>query len=410
MKASPVSISGEFVNLSDKILTPPSDQFDRSMSSINYENAVADRYSKAAGQREVELCCPVQYRPELLEVIPQEIIDRDYGCGDPSPYVNEGETVLDLGSGGGKLCYIAAQVVGASGKVIGVDCNEEMLGLARQYQTEVAQKIGFNNVSFRCGIIQNLALDLELYESQLASIPETGIGNILERRRLEQKLEVEQPMIESESVDCVVSNCVLNLVRPQDRTQLFQEIFRVLKNGGRAAISDIVADEDVPAHMQNDDKLWSGCISGAWREDEFLAEFERAGFHGMEIVKRESEPWQTVEGIEFRSVTVIAYKSNPGPCLDCNQAVIYRGPFKQVVDDDGNVFERGVRMATCERTYQSLNKAPFKDSFYPIVPRIEVSIQDAKEFDGSQPAIRLPRESKGVDYNDTSCCDSGGCC
>ena len=76
------------------------------MSSINYENAVADRYSKAAEEREPALCCPVEYNTDLLKVIPDEIIQRDYGCGDPSPFVNEGETVLDLGSGGGKLCYI----------------------------------------------------------------------------------------------------------------------------------------------------------------------------------------------------------------------------------------------------------------------------------------------------------------
>ena len=88
------------------------------------------------------------------------------------------------------------------------------------------------------------------------------MSNILDRRRLEQKLETEQPMIESSSVDCVVSNCVLNLVRPEDRKQLFAELFRVLKVGGRAAISDIVSDETVPEHLQNNADLWSGCISG----------------------------------------------------------------------------------------------------------------------------------------------------
>ena len=145
--------------------------------------------------------------------------------------------VLDLGSGGGKLCYIAAQIVGKEGKVIGVDCNQEMLGLARQYQAEVAQKIGHDVVSFRCGVIQNLGLDLELYQSELEKLESDGVSNILDRRRLEQKLETEQPMIESGSVDCVVSNCVLNLVRPEDRKQLFAELFRVLKVGGRAAVS-----------------------------------------------------------------------------------------------------------------------------------------------------------------------------
>ena len=146
-----------------------------------------------------------------------------------------------------------------------------MLGLARQYQAEVAQKIGHDVVSFRCGVIQNLGLGLELYQSELEKLGSNGVSNILDRRRLEQKLETEQPMIESGSVDCVVSNCVLNLVRPEDRKQLFAELFRVLKVGGRAAISDIVSDETVPEHLQNNADLWSGCISGAWREDEFMA-------------------------------------------------------------------------------------------------------------------------------------------
>ena len=388
-----------------------------STTKINYENAVADRYSKAAEEREAALCCPVQYQPELLEVIPKEIIERDYGCGDPSPYVNPGETVLDLGSGGGKLCYIASQVVGAEGKVIGVDCNQEMLGLARQYQDQVAEKIGYSNVDFRCGVIQNLALDLEAFEKELGSIADTGIQNILERRRLEQRLEVEKPMIESDSVDCVVSNCVLNLVRPKDRQQLFQEIYRVLKTGGRAAISDIVSDEDVPAHMQDNPELWSGCISGAWREDEFMAEFERAGFSGLEVVKRESEPWQTVEGIEFRSVTVVAYKGTVGPCLERNQAVIYKGPFKQVVDDDGSVYSRGEKMAVCDKTFNTLQQQPFKELFYPIAPRVEVPLDQAKPFYCGPPAsqalpvLRSAKETKGADYNATTCCDTdSGCC
>ena len=94
------------------------------MTQMNVETAVADRYSKAAEEREPALCCPIQYQPEFLEIIPDEIVERDYGCGDPSPFVKPGDTVVDLGSGGGKLCYIAAQIVGEKGKVIGVDCND----------------------------------------------------------------------------------------------------------------------------------------------------------------------------------------------------------------------------------------------------------------------------------------------
>ena len=91
------------------------------------ESAVRQRYGAAAQEREAALCCPVEYDPQFLKVIPDEIIERDYGCGDPSRFVREGETVLDLGSGGGKICYIAAQIVGKSGTVIGVDANTEML-------------------------------------------------------------------------------------------------------------------------------------------------------------------------------------------------------------------------------------------------------------------------------------------
>jgi SAM-dependent methyltransferase len=382
------------------------------MSSINYENAVADRYSKAAGEREPALCCPVEYNRDLLKIIPQEIIDRDYGCGDPSPFVNPGETVLDLGSGGGKLCYIAAQIVGSEGRVIGVDCNSEMLGLARGYQSEVAEKLGYDVVSFKCGIIQNLALDLERYNEELEKITQTGVENILERRRLEQRLSTAEPMVESGSVDCVVSNCVLNLVQPQDRTQLFEELFRVLKVGGRAAISDIVSDENSPAHMQNNEELWSGCISGAWREDEFLKEFEKAGFVGMTIAKRESEPWQTVEGIEFRSVTVVAYKPDPGACLEGNQALIYRGPFKQVLDDDGHTFVRGERAAVCIKTFDAYNQPQFQDHFFPVEPIHAVSKLEANFFDCTTDRVRSPQETKGANYAETKagCGEGESCC
>ncbi|MBT8122678.1 MAG: methyltransferase domain-containing protein, partial [Gammaproteobacteria bacterium] len=98
---------------------------------MNIESAVLDRYTAGAQAREDSLCCPVDYDNNLLAILPQEIIDRDYGCGDPSRYVQEGDIVLDLGSGGGKICYMAAQLVGPRGRVIGIDMNDEMLALAR---------------------------------------------------------------------------------------------------------------------------------------------------------------------------------------------------------------------------------------------------------------------------------------
>jgi arsenite methyltransferase len=103
---------------------------------------------------------------------------------------------------------------------------------------------------------------------------------------------------------------------------------RVLKKGGRAVISDIVSDEEVPEELQNDPELWSGCISGALTEEGFLAAFENASFYGIQILKRDRDPWRTVQGIEFRSVTIEAFKGKQGECFERNQTVIYRGPFK----------------------------------------------------------------------------------
>ncbi|MFH1264898.1 MAG: methyltransferase domain-containing protein [Planctomycetota bacterium] len=380
------------------------------------EAAVHARYAAAAGQVEAALCCPGEYRGEYLEVIPQEIIDRDYGCGDATAYVCSGDVVVDLGSGGGKACYVMAQIVGPEGRVIGVDFNLEMLALARRHRQTVAEKLGYANVEFRCGMIQDLRLDLERLVEELSQHEIRTPQDWLAQRSIEERLRREQPMIADESVDCVVSNCVLNLVRPEDRTQLFSEVFRVLKRGGRAVISDIVADEDVPAHLRQDPQLWSGCISGAFREDLFPKAFEEAGFHGIEIVKREGKPWRVVEGIEFRAVRLTAFKGKQGPCLERNQAVIYRGPFKNVEDDDGHVYPRGERMAVCDKTFRLLGREPYAGMFERIEPYEPVPIGAAKPFDGRRAEHRHPQETKRHSFVVTtnsqgpSCDADGGCC
>src|SRR5713226_8883509 len=129
---------------------------------IDIERAVNERYGRAAQGREPELCCPVEYDPKLLDVIPAEINERDYGCGDPSAFVREGDVVLDLGSGAGKICYIAAQLTGPTGRVIGVDANDEMMAVADKYSHSIGERIGYHIVEFRKGRIQNLRLDLTL--------------------------------------------------------------------------------------------------------------------------------------------------------------------------------------------------------------------------------------------------------
>ncbi len=380
-------------------------------ANYDIESAVLNRYKEGAREVQPSLCCPTGYDNNYLEKLPQEIIEKDYGCGDPTRYVREGETVVDLGSGAGKNCYIIAQKVGASGQVIGVDFNDEMLSLARKYQDEIAVKLGYHNTRFIKGKIQDLALDLDPIQQWLANHPITSIEGIADFETECDRLRQEQPLIADQSVDVVISNCVLNLVRPEDKKQLFQEIYRVLKRGGRAVISDIVCDEDPTPEILNDPELWSGCIAGAFREDEFLKMFENAGFYGVEILVRQAEPWQVIDGIEFRSVTIQAFKGKDGPCLDRNQAVIYKGPWKQVMDDDGHTLYRGERMAVCDKTfkiYTDLN-GPYHQDFIAVPPNQEIPIEEAAEFDCRRNAIRHPKETKGTDYrltfmSDSSCC------
>lgn len=364
------------------------------LHTLDVDHAVRSRYSQAAQEQEAQLCCPVDYDAQYLDVIPQEILDRDYGCGDPSKHVKSGDVVLDLGSGGGKICYIASQVVGESGRVIGVDYNPEMLELANQYRQEIGDKLGYHNVEFRKGRIQDLQLDLSEMENYLQANPVSSSSDYVRLEDQAESLRRSAPLVEDDSIDVVVSNCVLNLVRPSDRQQLFGEVHRVLKRGGRAVISDIVSDEVVPTELQNDPKLWSGCISGAFREDRFLQAFEDAGFYGVEILERQEEPWAIVDGIEFRSLTVRAYKGKDGPCLDRKQAVVYRGPWKMVVDDDGHKLFRGQRMAVCEKTFDIYTHGPYAEQFIGIEPATAVPIESAEQFDCRKNAIRDPRETK----------------
>lgn len=383
-------------------------------ASFDLERAVYERYSRGAQAREDSLCCPVDYEARYLEVIPEEVIERDYGCGDPTRELRQGEVVLDLGSGAGKICFIAAQIVGPRGRVIGIDMNEEMLALARSARPVVAERLGYDNVEFRRGRIQDLRTNLDALDSYLATHPIRSVADWMRFESFRAEQRSRDPLVADDSVDVVVSNCVLNLVRDEDKGDLFAEIFRVLRRGGRAVISDIVADEPVPEHLKGDPELWSGCIAGAFEERAFLDAFAKAGFHGIEILKRDERPWRTVEGIEFRSMTVRAFKGKQGPCWDYNQAVIYRGPWSEVKDDDGHTLRRGVPMAVCEKTFRLYTSEPYGRDILPVEPRIPVAPNEAKPFDCSRDAVRHPRETKGLEYRETTeaaspCCGPAGC-
>ena len=393
----------------------PTDAHAVAPSTPTQESVVKSRYAEAAQALAPQLCCPADYDPAYLEVIPDEVIELDYGCGNPSRYLKPGETVLDLGSGTGKICFIAAQVVGASGRIIGVDMTPEMLEVARRNAPIVADRIGYANVEFRRGRIQDLSLDLDLLERQLRATPVESAEGFMGLEDLLSGLRERDPLVADGSVDVVVSNCVLNLVAADQKATLFHEIYRVLRSGGRAVISDIVSDEPVPEALQQDSDMWSGCVSGALTEEGFLAAFEEVGFYGIRVLDREAEPWQTVDGIEFRSVTVEAFKGKEGPCWERKQAVIYKGPFKEVLDDDGHTLIRGARHAVCDKTFRILSKAPYAEHFDLVAPLVQVPLDDAEPFDCSRTALRHPRETKGEDYDATTdpqaaCCEPGAGC
>lgn len=354
---------------------------------MNIESAVLDRYTAGAQAREESLCCPVDYDNNLLAILPQEIIDRDYGCGDPSRYVQEGDTVLDLGSGGGKICYMAAQLVGPRGRVIGIDMNDEMLALARKYQSAMAARLGSDRVEFLKGRIQDLALDVDARDIWLLENPleDDADREQLASREAEQK--ASRPFIADNSVDLVISNCVLNLVADNEKRQLIREVFRVLKPGGRVAISDIISDRPVPADMKNDPELWSGCLSGAFHEAEMPALFAAAGFAAVTYDKWDATPWRVINGITFRSVTLTATRPVFAGATNAYCELVYRGPFDTVTDEAGQTYRRGERIAVTPERHRVLTGPAYAGAF------IDLS-QDAAES--------------------TGCCsaetDSGGCC
>ncbi len=385
--------------------------------TYDIDEEVMRRYGKAARRPEPELCCPAaEYDRSLLDAIPAQVLSVDYGCGDPSRHAQEGDTVVDLGSGSGKACFMISQRVGPRGRVIGVDANVTMLALARKHAPEVARRIGHDNVRFARGHIQDLGLDLDAVDEWVRSHPVATVEGLAALDAECARLRRESPLIDDESVDLVVSNCVLNLVRPELKARLFAEIHRVLKLGGRAVISDVVCDEDPTPAILADPSLWSGCIAGAFREDRLLESFEDAGLYGVEVLARGERPWKVIDGIEFRSMTVRAFKGKEGPCLERNQAVVYRGPWRSVSDDDGHSYPRGRRVAVCDKTFRILTdpRGPYAGAMVPVPPCEEIPMERAMPFACQGTTLRDPRETKGAGRRpsiaDGTACTGPECC
>ncbi len=207
-----------------------------------------------------------KYTGEDTAAIPDGI-DLGLGCGTPTAFANlkEGMTVLDLGSGTGIDCFIAAKHVGANGKVIGVDMTEEMIKKANENKN----RLNAANVEFRLGEIESLPVD-------------------------------------NGTVDRVISNCALNLV--PDKNKAFSEIYRVLKTGGMLTVSDIVTHGKISEEERGDESLWAGCISGALEKKDYLAIIEKVGFKEMRVTSEVKNNYESSSGAGFYSITVTGIK------------------------------------------------------------------------------------------------------
>jgi arsenite methyltransferase len=253
------------------------------MANENIQETVKKKYGEAAlrvtagtasgcgcAASAVPCCDPISsnlYGAEEIAGLPEEAVAASLGCGNPTALteLRAGETVLDLGSGGGIDVLLSAKRVGPGGKAYGLDMTDEMLALARENQ----RKAGVDNVEFLKGEIENIPL------------PEN-------------------------SVDVVISNCVINL--SADKGRVLREAFRVLRPGGRFAVSDVVVRGAVPAEIRRNIELWVGCVAGAMEESEYRTELKEAGFEQIEMEAtriygiEDARQFLTTQGIDVDTV------------------------------------------------------------------------------------------------------------
>jgi arsenite methyltransferase len=280
---------------------------------------VSDRYAKAASTGE-QMCCPTSYdMANLRSFIPEEVLKISYGCGTPAGLktVIPGETVLDIGSGGGIDCFEAARLVGPSGHVIGIDMTDTMLEIARRNTPLVAANLGYSssNVEFRKGMADAMPVN-------------------------------------DNTIDLIISNCVINLA--PDKRKVFREMFRVAKPGGRFTISDIVSDQTVPQYLVHDAEKWGDCLSGALTLSDYMAGMVEAGFLGIHLVK--FSPWQIIDGIHFFSVTLTGYKLKETTSASMVRYATLCGPFSRAVDERGTSYLRGIPQPIDSETVALLNQ------------------------------------------------------
>ena len=291
---------------------------------------VREFYGQAAVTTNADIVNPLAESQEAADFIPEDSRKRSYGCGspvtdaDPQP----GQTLVDLGSGSGVECFMAAATVGASGQVFGIDMTDEMLNLAASSQQEVVARLGYDNVEFRKGFLEQIPLA-------------------------------------DQCADIVISNCVINL--SPDKRCTYREIHRILKPGGKLVISDITTDTPIPAAIKNNVLYRGECLGGAMQQEELAAMLAAAGFSAIRLIKR--FPYRQVDGMDFFSLTYEARR--PVGCVEStlagsgdngawnapydssailggrdtkpSLAVVYRGPYGAVTTESGVLLVKGRR-------------------------------------------------------------------
>lgn len=289
-------------------------------------------------------CCASQAPPtwlrERIDAVHPEVRQRFYGCGSPIPPALDGCTVLDVGCGSGRDCYVLAQLVGPEGRVIGIDMTPSQLELARRHATWHAERFGYPapNTEFLEGYIEDLA----------------GAG------------------VPDNSVDLVVSNCVLNL--SPDKRRAFAEIFRVLRPGGELYFSDVFASRRVPAELARDPVLRGECLGGAMYVEDFRRLLASLGCHDLRIcasapIALEDPAIERKAGmIEFRSLTVRAFKLDlEDRCEDYGQIAIYRGTLAEhphgFALDNHHWLETGRPLPVCGNTADMLSRTRYAPHF-----------------------------------------------
>ena len=342
--------------------------------------------------------------------------------------VQSGERVLVVGAADGHIAYEAARQAGPSGAVVALENDVALLGQAQEQAAAFEGEHGYLNVRLVRTELSDFATDPGFVNEFLAERPVADLDAYLElQSRLEQQ-RTERPLLADDSFDVIILDAVINRLPLAEGVKALSEAFRVLRRGGRLYVSALLADEAVTAALP---KLPNGlAVQHAPLETGILALLDQAGFYGMSMIWRAELPMNVVEGSELRTFVLEAHKGKQGVCLDQGHAVIYKGPWSQVSDDDDHVYVRGARTAVCAKTYDILMRAPYKGHFIGVPAYVTVPLDQAPLFDCNTPQLRDPQVTKGKlsvfdqpspaassccpapadSASDGDCCGTGGCC